>query len=71
MNTENISKAMMLVFDELKNDKASESLIRKIDEATDDEEIKEGLREGTKRLRELGKIALAEDIEQKTKGFAF
>lgn len=62
---------MMMIFDELKNDKASKSLIKEIDEAEDDDQIKSGLRKGVKRLRELGKNALADDIEKKTKGFAF
>lgn len=71
MNNANISSAMMMVFDELKDDKKSKNLIKKIDEAENDGTLKEGLREGVKRLRELGKNALADDIEKKTKGFAF
>lgn len=68
---DNIGAAMMMIFDELNTDKQSKKLIKKIDEATNDSQLKEGIREGVKRLRELGKNALADDIEKKTKGFAF
>ena len=71
MNFENISSAMMMIYDELVNDKPSKKLINKIDKATNDTQIKAGIVEGVKRLRELGKNALADDIEKKTKGFAF
>ena len=71
MNFENIGSAVMMIYDELKNDKASKKLIKKIDAAKSDDQIKEGLREGVKRIRELGKTTLADDIEAKTKGFAF
>lgn len=71
MSFDNIGSAMMLLFDELKDDPQSQSLIQEIDEAEDDSQIKSGLRKGVKRLRELGKNALADDIEKKTKGFAF
>ena len=68
---EKISKACLLIFDELVNDEQSQDLIEKIDGATSDGEIKEGIRLGVKRLKELGKITLAEQIENDTKGFAF
>lgn len=71
MNMDTIGSAMMMIYDELKKDKQSKALIKKIDKATSDNQIKEGIREGVKRIRELGKIALAEEIEAKTKGFAF
>lgn len=71
MNFDNIGSAMMMIYDELKTDKQSKQLIKRIDRATDDAEIKAGIVEGVKRLRELGKNALADDIEKKTKGFAF
>ncbi len=71
MNMDNIGSAMLMIYDELKNDKQSKKLIQKIDEAEGDDDIKAGLREGVKRLRELGKTALADDIEKKAKGFAF
>ena len=71
MNTQNIGSAVMMVYDELVNDKPSKKLINKIDKAKNDEQIKAGLVEAVKRLRELGKNALADDIEKKTKGFAF
>lgn len=71
MNIENISKALMMVFDELKDDENSQEIIQDIDEADNDDQIKKGLRNGVSRLRELGKTALADDVENKTKGFAF
>ena len=69
MNFDNISSAMMMVFDELKNDKQSKSLIKKIDTAKSDDALKAGIKEGIKRLRELDKNALADDIEKKIKGW--
>ena len=71
MNFDSIGSAMMMIFDELRHDEQSQSLIQEIDEAENDAQIKSGLRKGVKRLRELGKNALADDIEKKTKGFAF
>lgn len=71
MNMDNIGSALMMIYDELKNDKQSKSLINKIDKATSDKQIKDGIVAGVKRLRELDKNALADDIEKKTKGFAF
>lgn len=62
---------MMMIFDELNKDKKSKALIKQIDQATDDAAIKKGMVAGVKRLRELGKNALADDIEKKLKGFAF
>lgn len=71
MNMDNIGNAMLLIYDELKNDKESKKLIKKIDSATNDSQIISGIRQGVARLRALGKNALADDIEAKTKGFAF
>ena len=70
-NFDNIGSAMTMLFDELKDDKQSKKLIKQMDEAQDDSALKKGLVAGVKRLRELGKNALADDIEKKTKGFAF
>lgn len=69
MNFDNISSAMMMVYDELKNDKKSNALIEKIDTAQSDDTLKDGIKEGVKRLRELDKNALADDIEKKIKGW--
>lgn len=71
MNFDNIGSALMMIYDELKNDKPSKALINKIVKATSDAQIKSGLVAGVKRLRELDKNALADDIVKKTKGFAF
>lgn len=70
-NFNNVGDAMIMMFDELKNDPKSKALIKRMDSATGDAELKKGLQEGVKRLRELDKNALADDIEKKTKGFAF
>lgn len=71
MNFDNIGSAMMMIYDELKNDKESKKLIKQIDSATSDAQIKKGLVAGVNRLRELGRNSLADDIVKKTKGFAF
>lgn len=69
MSFENIGSAMGILFDELKNDKQSKKLIKQIDQAASDDDIKKGIVPGVKRLRELGKNSLADDLEKKTKGF--
>lgn len=69
MSFDNIGSAMMILFDELKDDKKSEKLIEEMDEADSDAVLKKGMKAGIKRLRELGKNALADDLEKKTKGF--
>lgn len=71
MSFDNIGTAMGLIFDELSKDKKSKALIKQIDEATDDAAIKKGIVASVKRLRELGKNTLADEIEKKTRGFAF
>lgn len=71
MNFDNIGSAMMMIYDELKNDKESKKLIKQIDSATSDAQIKKGLIAGVNRLRELDKNSIADDIVKKTKGFAF
>lgn len=69
MNLDNISSAMMLIFDELNNDPESKYLIKQIDEAEGDPDLKKGMQAGIKRLKELDKHALADDIEAKLKGW--
>lgn len=64
-----IGSAMLIVYDELKNDKKSKALIKQIDEAQNDSDIKEGFKKAVKRLRELDKNHLANDLESKLKGF--
>lgn len=70
-NFENINSALLMIYDELKDDKPSKKLIKQIDKAQNDTQVKAGLVAGVKRLRELDKNALADDIEKKTKGYAF
>jgi hypothetical protein len=69
MNMDKIGQAMLMLYDELKNDKQSKKLIKKMDTATSDAVLKKGFAEGIKRLRELGKPALANDLEEKIKGW--
>lgn len=69
MSFDAIGSAMMILFDELKDDKQSAKLIEQMDEAEDDATLKKGMKAGIKRLRELGKNTLADDLEKKTKGF--
>lgn len=71
MNFDNISSAMLMIYDELKDDKASKSLINKVDKATTDKQIKDAAIAAVKRLRELDKPHIADEIEKKLKGFAF
>jgi hypothetical protein len=71
MSTDKIGSSLMILFDELRDDEKSQEIIQDIDEADNDDQIKRGIRAGVLRLRELGKSALADDIEKKTKGFAF
>lgn len=67
MSFDDINSAMLMIYDELKDDAASKKLINKIDKAKSDKDLKEGVTAAIKRLRELDKNALANDIEKKTK----
>lgn len=69
MSFDAIGSAMMILFDELKDDKKSEKLIEQMDSADSDAVLKKGIKAGIKRLRAIGKNALADDLEKKTKGF--
>lgn len=69
MNFDNISAAMMMAFDALKDDPKSKKLIKKIDTASSDSQLKVGIKEAIARLRELDKGAIADDIEKKIKGW--
>jgi len=71
MNVDKIGSALLKIYDELKDDPASKDIIILIDEGQSDEKIKEGIVAGVKRLRELEKNDIAEEIVKKTKGFAF
>lgn len=68
MNFNNVGEAIMIVFDELQNDKQSSSIIDLIDSGETNVEIKEGLRKGVIRLRELKKNDIANKVESKMKG---
>jgi hypothetical protein len=64
-----IGSAILMVYDCLKDDKQSKSIIKKLDTAKTDVVIKTNLKEGIKRLRELEKSSIADDLEKKLKGF--
>ena len=68
MNFDDVSDAMMLIYDTLRDDEESESLIEKIDEAESDNEIIEGIKEAIDRLR-IVNPAVAKEVEKKTKSF--
>lgn len=69
MNFDAISSVMGILFDELKDDKAFKAIIKKIDTASDDMQLKAGMKQGIARLRELGKHTLADDLDKKLKGW--
>lgn len=69
MNMEAIGSAILIIYDELKNDKPSKQIIKKLDTADSDAVIKDNLKKGIKRLRELDKNNIANDLESKLKGF--
>jgi len=71
MDMDNITSALLMIYDELKKDKTSKALIKTIDSATNDATIKKAIVAGVERLRELDKNNIADDIVKKTKGFAF
>jgi len=65
-----INDACLLVFDTLSNDPESEELIQQMDEAENDDDIKEGLRKAVLRLDEINP-AVAKEVRAKAQGFAF
>ena len=69
MNMDAINRAILMIYDELKNDQASKLMIRRLGSADSDSAIKYNLKKGIHRLRELGKNNLADDLESKLKGF--
>lgn len=71
MNFENVTKANLMLFDELIQDPESSEIIDVLDTATSDAEIKQGMIDGVNRLIVLGKISQAEEIKRLAKGFAF
>jgi hypothetical protein len=65
-----IMDACLLIYDTLKNDKESASIIEMIDGVEGDHEIKKGIQDAVKRL-EVVNPAVAREIKVKTRGFAF
>ena len=66
---ENITKATLIIFDELKDDSESKDIIQMIDESEDDSNLQKGLRLALEKLEVLGKITLVSDLRDKLKGF--
>jgi len=73
MNLDTLMQVSLMIYDELSTDKAKESkaIIKKIDRAKSDQDWKDGIVAAVARLRELGKTAMADNIQSQTKGFAF
>ena len=69
MNMDAIGSAMLIIYDNLKDDKKSKKIIKDMDEASGDDVIKKNAKLAIKRLRELNKPAVADDLENKLKGF--
>lgn len=69
MDFEKIQSAMLILFDELKDDPESADIIETIDSAEGDHQLKQGMEKGIQRLRDLGKEQLAKDLEDKIKGW--
>lgn len=70
MNFEGISRACMLVFDTLRDDEESQEIIELIDTAEGDDAIKSGLQKAVVRL-DVVNPAVAKEVREKAKGFAF
>lgn len=72
-NFEEVSKACLMIADELMSDKSKEAkkIVDKIDSATKDAEIKAGIIAAVKYLEKIKKFHIADDIRKKTTGFAF
>ena len=70
MNFNNVSEAIMLVFDTLRYDPESAEIIELIDTAEGDGAIKDSLRKAVKRL-DVVNPAVSKTVQEKTKGFAF
>jgi len=70
MNFEGISQACMLVFDTLRDDEESQEIIDLIDTAEGDDAIKSGLQKAVLRL-DVVNPAVAKEVREKAKGFAF
>jgi len=72
-NFENVSKACLMIADELLNDPSedAQSIVALIDEAERDSDIKAGIQRAVEYLFLNGKQHIANVIKEKSKGFAF
>lgn len=72
-NFDEVGKACLMIADELaeSKDKEARKIIKLIDEADGDKDIKEGIRQAVTYLQKKKKFHIADEIQKKTKGFAF
>jgi hypothetical protein len=69
MQVDIISKASLKIYDELKKDSKSKGIINQIDEGQTDLQLTAAIKKGVKRLRELGKNDVADEIESMHENF--
>lgn len=70
MNFDDISDALLLIYDILKDDEESKEIIKLIDECENDNDVKKGVRLAVERLNVVDP-SVAKEVKIKTKGFAF
>lgn len=68
MDFDNVSEAIMLVFDTLVNDSESAGIIEAIDSVGSDDELKDGLRKAICRLDDYNP-SVAKIVREKLRGF--
>jgi len=71
MSLESVSLACLIIADVLADDKKAKKIIDKIDNVNGDDDLKSGIRDAVAYLKSKKKFAIADDIVNKTKGFAF
>lgn len=65
-----VQDAILLVFDTLKDDPESKGIIEQLDTAQEDAQLKDGLKKAVERLNVVNP-AVAKEVKDKAKGFAF
>lgn len=66
-----LGDAVLTICDALKDDPVSAALLEKLDTAENDPQLREGIKAGIARLRELGKNSIADMIAPNVKNFAY
>jgi ribosomal protein L7Ae-like RNA K-turn-binding protein len=69
MNSEKITQAILMLADVLMDDPKAEKIFNKIDLASNDSQIKEGIREAITYLNACGKNAIAEQVKANCSGW--